>query len=208
MLSYERDFFRKNKWHPIENQDNNNHFWLAVKDQNNHNHHWVDKQYWPSWTSSGSYYTGDTSVRYLDANGADVRYQVERTDTIAKGHYTLSYVARASGQGAVVFVKSPEWNEDIIMPITAYGGEGGPIWAETASQNLAAQKKEQVIEERLRRIMNANDGKGAGWTHYEIAVNMPKDGTVTYGVKVSPEQSTPDDPFMWFSATDFRLERK
>ena len=193
MPSNERDFFRKNKWHPIENNDNNNSFYIGG-------------QIWPEWTSSGNYYTGDKYVRYLDANGSDVRYQVERTDTVAKGRYTLSYVARAAGQGAVVFVKSPEWKDDIIMPITAYGGEGGPIWVDAQAQFLNAQIDNTAIPERVRQAARANDGKGAGWARYEIAVDMPKDGCVTYGVKVAPEQSTPDDPFIWFSATDFRLE--
>lgn len=194
MRSHERDYFRKNKWHPVENSDNNNDFYIGG-------------QIWPEWTRSGNYYTGDKYVRYLDANGADVRYQVERTDTVAKGRYTLSYVARAAGQGAVVFVKSPEWKDDIIMPITAYGGEGGPIWVDAQAQFLNAQIGNTAIPERVRQAARANDGKGAGWARYEIAVDMPKDGCVTYGVKVAPEQSTPDDPFVWFSATDFRLER-
>lgn len=193
MPARERDFFRKNKWHPVENDDNNNSFYIGGR-------------ICPEWTRSGNYYTGDESVRYLDANGADVRYQVERTDTVAKGRYTLSYVARAAGQGAVVFVKSPEWKDDIIMPITAYGGEGGPIWVDAQAQFLNAQIGNTALPERVRQAARANDGKGAGWARYEIAVDMPKDGCVTYGVKVAPEQSSPDSPFVWFSATDFRLE--
>ena len=175
--SDEWEFFQKNKW-------------KAVVNKNNENQTWIGGDLWPDWTSSGSYFNGNSSVRYLDANGANVEYQVERTDTIAKGSYTLSYVARATGQGAVVFVKSTEWKEDIIVPIKAYGGEGGPIWEE-------AKKGTPIAE--------ANDGKGAGWARYDIKFFMDEDGTVTYGVKVSPELSTPEDPFVWFSATDFKL---
>mgnify|MGYP002624304160 CR=1 FL=1 len=189
---FERDYMQRGGWQPIFNEHNKNR---SIS--------WGQGPF-PHFTSSGSYYNGDKSVRYLDGFGPDLTYEVERSEKLTPGHHTLSYVARAEGVGAVVYVKTSAKNGYIEIPVNAHGDEGGNIWEEAVEQTQ--QQLLKGLTPQSKYLTEVNDGRGYGWDRYEVGFEVGADSIVTYAVRVDNAKKNPGKPFEWFSATDFYVK--
>ena len=189
---FERDYMKRGGWQPVFNEHNKN---CSTS--------WGQGPF-PHFTSSGSYYNGDPNVRYLDGFGPDLTYEVERSEKLTPGHHTLSYVARAEGEGAVVYVKTSAKNGYIETPINSHGDEGGNIWEEAVE--LTELQLSEGLDPQAKYLTEVNEGRGYGWDRYKVDFEVGADSIVTYAVRVDNAKKNPSKPFEWFSATDFYVE--
>ncbi|MBQ0022430.1 MAG: PspC domain-containing protein [Prevotellaceae bacterium] len=151
------------------------------------------------YTSSGKYYNGDESVRYLDAYSffRKLVYQAERTDTVAPGYYRLTAIGRCSNDdtGAYIYALSGEGDNAFkslaLIPAfdngieTEYDDEGNEIEVETDSTYL-----------------------DQGWSIVAIdSIPVRAGEVVKYGVSTDAAFTGKKCTAQWFSATDFKLQR-
>ena len=139
-------------------------------------HHCYD-----DFVKSGEYFTGDTTVAYIDVEmwgpERERRFQVSSNfgQEVEKGKYIVSCNARADGGGVCLFA-------------TAHDG------SYTAMHSVPAQGKE--------------GGLGNGWQHVEMEVEIYGPTTLYYGISANPKFTTEPCHAKWFSAADFKVERK
>ncbi|MCF0203443.1 MAG: PspC domain-containing protein [Bacteroidaceae bacterium] len=136
------------------------------------------------YTYSGEHYNGDYNTRYLDAYSYDAEliYQAERTDSVAAGVYTLSCAARQARdcRGAYIYI--------IIK------GRNG---------------SEETLFSEIEADGTDGGDLGKGWNTVEIRdIYIPQPSTVRYGVSTDPKFTGCDSRVEWFSACDFKLEKK
>lgn len=162
------------------------------------------------YTNSGKYFTGDRRVRYLDAYdpSGNLLFQAERTEKKAPGHYRLTCNARADNWGAFIYAETAMGRDSIS--ITPLGNEGGNIWQMAVDYVAKVSEAELNTTEKghlMKRISEANDGNGFGWTQTILKdIEVGPDSLVRYGVYANSELSVSDsNRFHWFSATDFTL---
>lgn len=165
--------------------------WKVVRHEKCDSLHFVGK---------GHYYTGHYPQQYLHAYGEDrgMRYEAEKTVRVAPGVYTLEAMARANGKGCDIFVRTR--GQELLAAVPAYGCTGGELWEEAHGKEAAGDS----IIGMWRDILDANGGKGYGWSRVIIAgITVGRDSTVVYGVTNARSGQWEGT---WFSATDFRLE--
>ncbi len=139
-------------------------------------HHCYD-----DFVKSGEYFTGDTTVAYIDVEmwgpERERRFQVSSKygQEVEAGTYIVSCNARADGGGVCLFAQ-------------AFNG------SYTALHSMPAQGKE--------------GGLGNGWQHVEMEVKIDGPTTLYYGISVNPKFTTEPCHAKWFSAADFKVERK
>lgn len=139
-------------------------------------HHCYD-----DFVKSGEYFTGDTTVAYIDVEmwgpERERRFQVSSNfgQEVEKGKYIVSCNARADGGGVCLFA-------------TAHDG------SYTAMHSVPAQGKE--------------GGLGNGWQHVEMEVEIYGPTALYYGISANPKFTTEPCHAKWFSAADFKVERK
>ncbi len=171
----------------------------------------VDDRY----TYSGQYYTGDQSVRYLDActfeeyneqgdwGYATLVYHAERTDTVAPGIYRLTALARCAEGGDGVFIFAFTENKDdyninlSLTPVPARGDSG------EQEENDSIYNKQIYFRGVRSKLSN-------GWTEVTVdSIVVPADGNhrVRYGVSTDKAFTGMKCTAQWFSATDFKLTK-
>ena len=139
-------------------------------------HHCYD-----NFVKSGEYFTGDTTVAYIDVEmwgpERERRFQVSSNfgQEVEKGKYIVSCNARADGGGVCLFA-------------TAHDG------SYTAMHSVPAQGKE--------------GGLGNGWQHVEMEVKIDGPTTLYYGISADPKFTKVPCTAKWFSAADFKVEKK
>ena len=139
-------------------------------------HHCYD-----NFVKSGEYFTGDTTVAYIDVEmwgpERERRFQVSSNfgQEVEKGKYIVSCNARADGGGVCLFAQ-------------AFNG------SYTAMHSVPAQGKE--------------GGLGNGWQHVEMEVEIYGPTALYYGISANPKFTTEPCHAKWFSAADFKVERK
>ena len=166
-----------------------------------------------TYVKSGEYYTGLLERQYLDTWSLDntMEYEVEKTEKVVPGIYRLTAMARTDGHGCDIFARSG--GKELRSAVPLYGNTGGELWMEARRMSEAAADTTRNADSTAtlkltglwQNILNANGGKGFGWSRVTIDnITVGPDGTVTYGV--SNARSGEWDG-TWFSATDFRLEK-
>ncbi|MBQ8046581.1 MAG: PspC domain-containing protein [Prevotella sp.] len=194
VTQWEWDWLQQNGWKIVECTDNDNQYWESGVRFN-------------EYTSCGNYYLDDVNDRYLDAYGTRVQYQVEHSEAVAPGRYRLTYVARANNKGAHVYAKTASGEQ--TLDIVPAGDTGGTLWqaARMFVDNATEAQLSTDQGQLQRRIAEANNGMGRGWSRYETDLQVGKDSLVTYGVVFDGSKQSDVCVAPWFSATDFRLER-
>lgn len=113
--------------------------------------------------SSGGYYTGNQSIRYLSGHSKrGLDYQVEHKKTeVMPGAYTLNMVARTSGKGAYVHVITD--GRKYMMEVPVNDNTGGDIWAKVRRRLSTTDSPSSDLDKTYyQNIVGANDGKGYG----------------------------------------------
>lgn len=150
------------------------------------------------------FFTGRKSAWYIEGRdssgtGGTMNYAVEKTERVAPGTYTLTAAVRADGDGPEVYACTSKGRVAVAVPVTGF--KGGDIWEQAVKQYGDGRQSDEV----LRGIVNANDGKGYGWTRVSLRVDVPADSVLRYGVCNRSAAG------VWtgkrFSAADFRLDR-
>lgn len=197
---YER-IAEDNQWMTDEDRDYlNANGWVLQMNIDCHN----------DYVKNGEYVTGDPDVAYLDVWDADAQqvFQVASMNQVVdSGTYRLTCNARAEGEGVYIYAKTPANRHEptAITMIPVYGNEGGKIWEEA----LGLMENDSLpIAEQARKIREANDGKGFGWSKVELIVKVDKPKTtLCYGVSTWEEATKHPNYSKWFSACDFKLEK-
>ena len=200
MYRHER-YAEKNTWMTDEDRKYiNDNGWKIDMNGNCHN----------DYVKYGEYFTGDKETAYLDVwdPNAEQIFQVRSMEQeVDSGTYRITCNARAEGEGVFIYAKTPanRHGASAMVMIPAYGNEGGKIWEEA----LDLVKSDSLpIAERARKIREANDGKGYGWSPVEMIVKVDKrHTTLCYGVSTWEETTQMPNNAKWFSACDFKLER-
>ena len=139
-------------------------------------HHCYD-----NFVKSGEYFTGDTTVAYIDVEmwgpERERRFQVSSNfgQEVEKGKYTVSCNARADGGGVCLFATAHDGSYKAIHSVPAQGKEGG---------------------------------QGNGWHHVEMEVEIYGPTTLYYGISADPKFTMEPCTAKWFSAADFKVEKK
>ena len=139
-------------------------------------HHCFD-----NFVKSGEYFTGDTTVAYIDVEmwgpERERHFQVSSKygQEVEEGTYIVSCNVRADGGGVGLFAQ-------------AFNG------SYTAMHSVPAQGKE--------------GGLGNGWQHVEMEVKIDSPTTLYYGISADPKFTKWPCKAKWFSAADFKVERK
>ena len=172
------------------------HGWTLLKHENCHN----------SYVNQGQYFLGNDKG-YLDAWDDDylLVYQAEKRDSVDAGYYRISCNARAEGEGVYIYATTPSSTNRPLakVMIPAYGNIGGKIWEEARKQLEA----DSIPSERLQAIINANDGRGYGWSPVELYIRIEKPDTLCYGVSTDQQFTGEPCNSEWFSACDFKVEK-
>lgn len=157
-------------------------------------------------TDSGEHFSGNKSVRYLNAQGdggLGMAYTVTRKVKAAPGRYTLKAAARANGEGAGIFAVDGT-GKKMFAPISVCGGRGGSIWRNAMTALEADSAETRPDREYLEEITRANHGMGYGWSEVVISgLKVGSDSTLTYGVTNLSTTRTWEGSRL--SATDFNL---
>ncbi len=129
---------------------------------------------------SGEYFTGDTTVTYLDVEmwgPEDERYFQVTTyydEEVDSGTYRVSCNARADGGGVCLFATTFD----------------------------DAQKSIKMVPVSFRE-----GGLGNGWQAVEMEVKIDRPTPLRYGISTYPVFTQVPCHAKWFSAADFKLER-
>lgn len=157
-------------------------------------------------TDSGEHFSGDSSVRYLNAygeGGMDMAYTVTRTLKVAPGRYIIKAAARTNGEGAGIFAVNGS-GKKMFTPIPVCGSRGGSIWSDAKIALDADTAKTRPDRSYLKRIVKANEERGYGWSEVLISnITVGSDSILTYGVT----NQTPMRMWegTWLSASGFEL---
>lgn len=194
-------YAEKNRWMTDEDRKYiNDNGWKIEVNANCHN----------DYVKYGEYFTGDKVTAYLDVwdPNAEQIFQVRSMEQeVDSGTYRITCNARAEGEGVFIYAKTPANRHDAsaMVMIPAYGNEGGKIWEEALD---LTRNDSLPIAERARKIREANDGKGYGWSPVELIVKVDKrHTTLCYGVSTWEETTQTPNNAKWFSACDFKLEK-
>lgn len=139
-------------------------------------HHCYD-----NFVKSGEYFTGDTTVAYIDVEmwgpERERRFQVSSNfgQEVEKGKYTVSCNARADGGGVCLFATAHDGSYKAVHSVPASGKEGG---------------------------------QGNGWHYVEMEVEIYGPTTLYYGISADPKFTMEPCTAKWFSAADFKVEKK
>ena len=167
-------------------------------------------------TYSGEYLDGNTNTRYLDAynRNAQMKYTASHiVKNVQPGLYRLCAHARAQDKGAFIYLTQGETINDsnrVFVEIPAYGGNGGELWhwAKGYISDEQAHIYGEISSKLRRSIMNANNGKGYGWSNVVIdSIEITKPTTIYYGVSTDDKFTGTKAKCQWFSATDFTFEK-
>ena len=168
------------------------------------------------YTYSGQYMTGDKDVRYLDAHSVyrPLLYTAERTDSVQPGVYCLSAAVRSDNENRFIYVKTEDYVILRACEVPVCGNKGGNIWEALTRphQDISPYMKERLdllSDSDKRKIRNANDGQGYGWSYIFLDnIKIHEPSVIRYGVSTDEKFADTDAPTPgWFSATDFLLER-
>ena len=169
-------------------------------------------------TYKGQSLLGDYDERYLDAHNEDkqMKYTAEQSECVEPGYYRLRVLTRSKAYGAFIFAcvgssikdaMAIHWQS--LLAIPSYGDVNGPIWewATEKKTGKEANIPDDMVERRTE-IADSHDGKGYGWA-YTIIDSIPVKTTmnVYYGVTTDRDITNENANCVWFSATDFVLER-
>ena len=184
--------------------------WVMVKHSNT-------DDYYASFTGACEYFTGDSITRYLEGHIGErpqLVYQVEHTEWVEPGVYSLNCIVRADGHGTFVYTQVD--GEKQLKEIPPYGDKGGELWLgitkalKENGKDLQELKAEpQWKQDGWQKIAKANHSRGFGWSSIQIdnlvvtADSIP----IVYGVSTVPEFTGQPCRAKWFSATDFELTR-
>ena len=179
------------------------HGWYINKTRHCHN----------DYVKNGEYFTGDPSTSYVDVWDGNARQVFEAYLTKQKvdsGYYRISCNARAEGEGVYIFASTPQRTSrpgtlpiaKVMIPV--YGNEGGKIWEEARD---LLNSDSLPVREHARRIREANNGKGFGWSQVEMLVHIEKPTLLRYGITTDPKVTNEPYHAKWFSACDFKLEK-
>ncbi|MDE6381106.1 MAG: hypothetical protein K2L11_11605, partial [Muribaculaceae bacterium] len=162
------------------------------------------------YTKAGGHFSGDDKIRYLHASRENssmlMEYEVDRTQKVAPGLYTLHAIGRTNGQGAEIFAIDAN-GKRLTAEIPICGNEGGSLWHDAKVALDADTAMNRSDRGYLQKIAKSNDGKGYGWSSIEIdSITVGPDSIVRYGVTNLSNNKTWDGT--WLSATSFELRRK
>lgn len=181
------------------------------------------------WSSSGQWYTGETSVRYFDAYCAKdsvLNYYAEQlVSELPNGTYTLGCYVRTSGPGAFVLYKTAltdnaadsVWTEIPVQTYTYLDENTGQTVTETVSSTRGKVWEEArdlfeggLLEsdpryELINGIYNANSGKGHGWMHMELTDIKVDNHQLLIGMSTDIERTGKQFESTWFSVGGFTL---
>jgi hypothetical protein len=138
-------------------------------------HHCYD-----DFVKSGEYFTGDTTMAYIDVEmwgpEGQRRFQLSSNfgQEVEAGKYTVSCNARADGGGVCLFATAHDGSYKAVHSVPASGKEGG---------------------------------QGNGWHHVEMEVEIYGPTTLYYGISADPKFTMEPCTAKWFSAADFKVER-
>ena len=179
-------------------------------------------------TYTGDYIDGDRTTRYLDVycDGTPARVLIKRTDTLEPGTYRLTAAVKASNDHKFVFALLGENTPSEryhLAEIPVYDDEGGTIqemanWMLTTSVDsmgelnpelqLAVDLLSLKSRNTLKKIAEANWGKGNGWSYVAIDDLIVKHPTsISYGITTLEDITGMEPTTGWFSATDFKIEK-
>ena len=173
------------------------------------------------YTANGEYYGEDHWTNYIDTYDHHHRqiFTIERTDSLHPGRYRLTACGRADGQGACIYILYATQKSDTIVAmkeIPANGNTGGNIWEEARARKDSIdayvtpnpEKARPADYDRIKALVEANDGKGYGWNRISIPVFEIKEPVrLHYGVTTDPGLTHSTWLGHWFSACDFELKR-
>jgi hypothetical protein len=129
-------------------------------------------------------------------------------EEVEPGTYRISCNGRADSGGVMLFATAYNGSLKATYMIGASGigegREGGPIWYD-AAENMKSDSLPEA--EQARKIHEANDGKGYGWSHTEIELEITEPTTIHYGVSTDRAFTEVPCYASWFSVADFKLER-
>ncbi len=191
--------------------------WNVVVDEG-----WGDGQ---RCTYSGEYMDGNVDKRYLDVYCDDTpaKVLIQRYDSLQPGTYRLSAVVKANDEHKCVFAILGSDNKIRLAEIPVYEAEGGPIHhvasvmlqdsfdieVSNPDEVLAFEMLKSKTQTTLQKIADANWGNGYGWSYVvidDLVVKQPC--SITYGVTTLEEYTGMEPTTGWFSATDFKIEKK
>ena len=167
----------------------------------------------PFFVKSGEYFTGDSTITYIDVDmwGPENEriFQLSMPEEeVEPGTYRISCNGRADSGGVMLFATAYNGSLKATYMIGASGigegREGGPIWYD-AAENMKSDSLPEA--EQARKIHEANDGKGYGWSHTEIELEITEPTTIHYGVSTDRAFTEVPCYASWFSVADFKLER-
>ena len=168
------------------------------------------------YTYSGQYMTGDEDVRYLDAHSPyrPLIYTAEKTDSVQPGIYQISAAVRSNNENRYIYAKNEDYVILKAVEIPVYGNKGGNIWeALTRPQQdakpIVKERIERLSDSDKRKIRNANNGEGYGWSYICLdSIKIFEPSVIRYGISTDERFTDDIAPTNgWFSATDFLLER-
>ncbi len=148
---------------------------------------WTVKRNTGGAVSRGAHYSGDAENSYIDSwdgNAGVLKYTAKQVlRGIPNGTYTLSCVARSTGDGCFVYAIG---TDTVKVEAPNNGGEGGTVWSSAPEGS---------------DIRNVNDGKGNGWNYIIVENIVVWSNTMEIGVTTD----TPTWNGWWFSCDDFIL---
>jgi phage shock protein PspC (stress-responsive transcriptional regulator) len=171
-----------NDWQRIERQAEE-HDWMTdvARDYLKEHSLRIEKRHhcYDDFVKSGEYFTGDTTVTYLDVEmwgPEDSRYMQlsSMEQEVDSGTYRVSCNARADGGGVCLFATAFNDAQKSIKMVPASDREGG---------------------------------LGNGWQAVEMDIQIDGPTTLRYGISTYPVFTEVPCHAQWFSAADFKLER-
>jgi len=175
-------------------------------------------------TYTGDYIDGERYTRYLDVycDGTPARVLIQRTDSLQPGTYRLTAAVKANNDHKFVFALGED-DQYHLAEIPVYDDEGGTIhemasWMLTtpvdsmgelnSELQLAVDQLSLKSHNSLKKIAEANWGKGNGWSY--VAINdliVTHPTSITYGITTLEDITGVEPTTGWFSATDFKIEK-
>jgi phage shock protein PspC (stress-responsive transcriptional regulator) len=190
MYNFDRNYMKQYGWKLVKHENCNDHF-----------------------VKSGEHFTGEQSIAYLDAwdHNCMLVYQAEAQVLPAdSGTFRITCNARAAGDGVFIYATIPSSPDKPLaqVMIPAYGSTGGKLWEQAQDYLLHLDQLNDTTEApRYRKISEANDGQGYGWSPVELIVRLEKPDTLCYGVTTDPLFTGHSMDAQWFSACDFKVEK-
>lgn len=141
---------------------------------------WSRHHCFDDFVKSGQYFTGDSTVSYVDVEmwGPEGERYFQLSShygqDVEPGIYRISCNARAEAGGVCMYVTAFNGSYKAIKMVPASGKEGG---------------------------------LGYGWQHVEIEVKIDAPTILFYGISTDPKFTEVPCHAKWFSAADFKVER-